>query len=93
MDIINEFLSIDTDLEIYNYFKTHCFSLFTQLRSRSEFAKQASNLSHVKHLLREELNKKMKMNAQCFIVDGFPMGIDHFKRANKSKSFKGEAEY
>lgn len=33
------------------------------------------------------------MNAQCFIVDDFPMTTAHFKRANKSKNFKGEAGY
>jgi hypothetical protein len=33
------------------------------------------------------------MNAQCFIVDGFPMTTTHFKRANKSNNFKGEAGY
>ena len=33
------------------------------------------------------------MNAQCYIVDGFPMMTAHFKRANKSNNFKGEAGY
>jgi hypothetical protein len=33
------------------------------------------------------------VNAQCYIVDGFPMTTAHFKRANKSNNFKGEARY
>ena len=33
------------------------------------------------------------MNAQCFIVDGFPMQTARFKRAKKSRNFKGETGY
>lgn len=93
MEIVGEFLSYDTDKAIWTYFKTHWLSLFPKLTSRSSFAKQASNLWHVKQLLQGKLNEESSMNAQCFIVDGFPMPTAHFKRANKSKNFKGEAGY
>jgi IS5 family transposase len=33
------------------------------------------------------------MNPQCLIVDGFPIKTAHFKRANNSKNFRGEAGY
>ena len=91
--IVGEFLSHDTDKAIWEYFKTHWLSLFPKLSSRSSFAKQASNLWHVKQLLQNLLNNQSSMDAQCFIVDGFPMQTAHFKRANKSRNFKGEAGY
>jgi hypothetical protein len=47
----------------------------------------------VKQLLQGKLNEQSSMNAQCFIVDGLPMTTTHFKRANKSHNFKGEAGY
>ena len=93
MEIVGEFLSYDTDKGIWKYFKTHWQSWFPKLTSRSNFAKQASNLWHVKQLLQERLNERISMNAQCYIVDGFPMETAHFKRANKSNNFKGEAGY
>ncbi|WP_028866352.1 IS982 family transposase [Psychromonas hadalis] len=93
MEIVGEFLSHDTDKAIWTYFKTHWLSLVPKLKSRSSFAKQASSLWHVKQLLQEKLNEESSINAQCLIVDGFPMGTAHFKRANKSNNFKGEAGY
>lgn len=93
MEIVGEFLSYDTDKGIWRYFKTHWQSWFPKLTSRSSFAKQASNLWHVKQLLQDRLNERSSMNAQCYIVDGFPMMTAHFKRANKSNNFKGEAGY
>ena len=93
MEIVGEFLSHDTDKAIWEYFKTHWLSLFPKLSYRSSFAKQASNLWHVKQLLQNLLNNQSSMDAQCFIVDGFPMQTAHFKRANKSRNFKGEAGY
>ena len=93
MKIVGEFLSHDTGKGIWKYFKTHWSSWFPALTSRSSFAKQASNLWHIKQLLQERLNQRSSMNAQCYIVDGFPMPTAHFKRANKSNNFKGEAGY
>jgi hypothetical protein len=93
MEIVGEFLSYDTDTAIWKYFKTHWLSLFPKLTSRSSFAKQASNLWHVKQLLQSQINEQSSKNSQCFIVDGFPMKTAHFKRAKKSKNFKGEAGY
>jgi len=93
MEIVGEFLSFDTDKAIWTYFKMHWLALFPQLTSRSSFAKQASNLWHVKQLLQGKLNEQTSMDAQCFIVDGFPITTAHFKRAKKSKNFKGDAGY
>ena len=93
MEIVGEFLSHDTDKAIWEYFKRHWLPLFPKLGSRSSFAKQASNLWHVKQLLQNLLNNESSMNAQCFIVDGFPMQTTHFKRAKKSRNFKEEAGY
>ena len=60
MKIVGEFLSYDTDKAIWEYFKTHWLSLFPKLSSRSSFAKQASNLWHVKQLLQSQLNNQSR---------------------------------
>tara|TARA_B110000881_G_scaffold155996_1_gene138823 strand:+ start:101 stop:994 length:894 start_codon:yes stop_codon:yes gene_type:complete len=93
IEIVGEFLSLETDKAIWSYFKTHWLPLFPQIGSRSSFAKQSSNLWHVKQLLQAELSEKSCKKSQCFIVDGFPIATAHFKRANKSANFKGDAGY
>jgi hypothetical protein len=40
-----------------------------------------------------KLDQQSSMHAQCYIIDGFPITTAHFKRANKSNNFKGEAGY
>ena len=89
MEIVSKFLSYDGDNRVWAYFKTHWLPWFPKLTSRSSFAKQASNLWHVKQRLQERLDQKSRMHAQCYIVDGFPITTAHFKRANKSNHFKG----
>ena len=93
MEIVGEFLSLDTDKAIWTYFKSHWIDLFPTLPSRSSFAKQASNLWHVKQLLQQRLSKKSNVNTECYIVDGFPISTAHFKRSQKSNNFKGDAGY
>ena len=42
MEIVGEFLEIDTDKGIWQYFQAHWRHFFTAIGSRSNFAKQAS---------------------------------------------------
>lgn len=44
MEIVGEFMRIDTDKGIWSYFRGHWQKLFPQIRSRSTFVKQAANL-------------------------------------------------
>lgn len=46
MEIVGNFLRIDTDKGIWSYFKTHWLELFPKMVDRSNFAKQASNLQY-----------------------------------------------
>ncbi len=51
MKLVGEFLSIDTDKGIWQYFHSHWQSWFPQLGSRSNFAKQVSQLCQIKQLI------------------------------------------
>jgi len=44
LEIVGEFLGIDTDKGIWLYFRTHRLKWFPALGSRSTFVKQATNL-------------------------------------------------
>ena len=62
MEMVGEFLGIDTDKGIYTYFKRHYPEWFPKLREvhRTTFTRQAANLWVIKenlwqHLLEDEL--------------------------------------
>jgi hypothetical protein len=94
MEIVAEFVGIDTDKGAWEYFRNHWLDLFPHLGSRSNYAKHASNLWQIK----QELQQKLAINVGGFsdnlhMADGFPMPTAHFKRARRSKCFSGEAAY
>lgn len=94
MEIVGEFLKIDTDTGIWRYFHEHWLSWFPQLGSRANFAKQAANLWHIKQKIQRCLLDDLRATVDSIhFSDGFPIPICHFKRAYFSSLFKGEATY
>ena len=94
MELVGEFLSIDTDKGIWRYFHRHWLTWFPKLGSRANFVKQASNLWRVKQLILQRIASRLgAFSDDIHIVDGFPMPICQFARANRSQGFKGEVSY
>jgi hypothetical protein len=94
MEIVGEFLGIDTDKGIWEYFRHHWSRWFPHLGSRSTFVRQAANLWAVKQSLQKTVAEQLGGYADpVHLVDGYPMPVCHFKRARRSKVFKGEANY
>src|ERR1700692_2724034 len=59
MEIVGEFLGIDTDKGIWTYFKTHWLNLFPKMVDRSNFARQAANLHVVKRIIQERIEQAL----------------------------------
>lgn len=94
MEVVAEFLGIDTDKGAWEYFQDHGKALFPRLGSRANFAKQASNLWHVKQEIQKHFAQSMgAFNDSLHQVDGFPMPVCKFARAYFSRIFRGEAAY
>ncbi len=55
MEIVAEFQGIDPDKGIWQYFRRHWFSVFTQMKSRSTFVRLAANLWQYKQELQQVL--------------------------------------
>lgn len=94
MEIIAEFLNIDTDKGTWEYFCDHWLDLFPNLGSRANFAKHAANLWRIKQMIQKNLAKKM--GAFCdtiHLADGLPIPVCKFARANFSRIFDGDASY
>ena len=94
MEMVGEFLEIDTDKAIWNYFNDYWRDFFPNMSDRSNFSKQAANLHVVKRLLQEKLSGELGGKADTLhIIDGFPIPICKFARAGFSRLFKGDAAY
>lgn len=94
VEIVAEFSKIDTDKGAWEYFCNHWRFLFLNLGSRVNFAKHASNLWAIKQKIQKELAKQLGCTTDFLhLADGLPMPVCHFKRANFSQIFAGEAAY
>lgn len=90
MEIVAEFLGIDTDKAIYTYFKRHYPHYFPKIREihRTTFTRQAANLWKVKemlwqHLLAHELVVLGGDEEPLLVIDSFPIPI-----CKKSRSYR-----
>lgn len=89
MELVGEFLGIDADKKIWEYFSQHWHFLFPKIGSRSNFSKQAANLWCIKkvihHLMITDLGAT---NDLLHIIDGFPVPVCHYRRSGRSKIFR-----
>jgi hypothetical protein len=94
MEIVAEFLGIDTDKGAWEYFTQHWHNWFPALSSRANYAKHAANLWHVTQRVQAQLATQLGAFADSlYLADGFPMPVCHFQRANSSRIFEEEADY
>jgi hypothetical protein len=94
MEIVGEFLGIDTEVGLWRFFREHYLAWFPTLGSRSSFIKQMANLGQVKHELIRRLAWRMgAYQDPIHIVDGLPIPVCHFARAHFSRCFQGHAQY
>jgi cytochrome P450 len=94
MEIIAEFLGIDTDKGAWEYFAHHWAAWFPKLGSRANFAKHAANVWNFKQTIQKALAKRLgSFSDPLHLSDSFPMPICHFKRAHFSQIFQEKAAY
>ncbi|WP_412755661.1 IS982 family transposase [Legionella longbeachae] len=94
MELVAEFQGIDTDKGAWEYFCNHWRALFPNIGSRTNFAKHAANLWNMKQQIQKVLAGRMGAFTDLLhISDGFPVPVCHFRRANFSQVFAGEATY
>jgi len=92
MQIAGEFLGLDSDKNIWMYFKHNWFEWFPQLGSYPNFCKHCANLWHVNQQITAKLKSTFGPDNIHFI-DGFPIPVCRYARARKHKNFKGSAGF
>ena len=92
MLVLAEMSGIDSDKHAHAYFKCHWRRLFPSLGDRSAFVRQAANLWKVMEMIRKKIAALIPPSG-ISVVDGIPMPVCGFTRANFSKVFKGVAAF
>jgi hypothetical protein len=93
--VVGEFLGLDQDVAIYQYFRRHHAALFPRLTQvhRTTFARQAANLWVVSEHLWQRLLQRLPHDPTLSFVDSVPMPVCRFGRAYTCRRFRGEAAF
>jgi len=95
MEIVGEFLRMDTDKGLYEFFRRQYGDWFPALRTihRTTFVRQAANLWEVKMRLREYVQRQVDADAWVSIIDSFPMPVCRFARAKRCCRLREASAY
>ena len=95
IEIVGEFLGMDTDKGIHLFFRRHYGEWFPALREvhRTTFARQAANLWKVKERLWQQLLTLTLHDSNFAICDSMPLPACLFARAYRCRRFRGEAAF
>jgi hypothetical protein len=95
IEVVGEFLGIDTESGMFTHFCRYYADCFPGLRkiNRTTFTRQAANLWRLKQALWQEISQRIPQDPYLSIVDSFPVPVCRFARANRCRSFGGVAAY
>ncbi len=95
IEVVGEFLGLDTDKGIHLFFRRHYAEWFPALGQvhRTTFARQAANLWKIKECLWQELLTLVPHDRGFAICDSMPLPVCLFARAYRCRRFKGEATF
>ena len=95
MEVVGEYLGIDTDRGLYTYFRRHYGGWFPALCRvhRTTFVRQAAQLWAVKERLWQRIIERVPHEPDFALVDSFPLPVCQFARAYRCRRFRGDAAY
>lgn len=95
IEIVGEFLGIDTDKGLFQFFRRHASEYFPKLGKirRTTFTRQAARLARVKYELWQVLCAQLPYDGAISIVDSFPVPVCRFARAKRCRLFREQAAY
>jgi len=92
LEVVGEFLGLDTDTAIYSYFRRYWSDWFPRLMRihRTTFARQAANLWRWKEQLWQALLTQIEQEP-ILVVDSFPLPLARFGRAYRCQRLRAWA--
>ena len=94
IELVGEYLELDRDTRLYDYFRARHARDFPALARvhRTTFARQAANLWRVKQLLHRRLAGRLA-GAADWLVDSLPVPVCRFGRGGYCRGFRGRAAF
>jgi len=95
IEIVGEFLGIDTEKDLHAYFRRHYAEWFPFLEEvhRTTFVRQAANLWALKERLWQELLGRIGFDPQVSLIDSFPVPVCRFARAYRCRVLAEESAF
>lgn len=95
IEIVGEFLGIDTDEGLYEYFRRHYGEWFPALKGvhRTTFLRQAVNLWAVKKSLWKHLLSRVSFDPEVSLIDSFPVPVCRFARAYRCRRLAEQSAF
>lgn len=95
MEIVGEFLGIDSEKGLYEYFRRHYQEWFPALRGahRTTFTRRMANLWVAKERLWQELLRRVEADPAVSLVDSFPVPVCRFARAYRCRILAEESAF
>lgn len=91
IELVGDFLGMETDKEIYRYFRKHYRDWFPDLPARSTLVRQWQNLWRVKYELWQVIVRESGWNHDPVqVIDTLPVPVCHFRRASCRKIFRDD---
>lgn len=94
VEMVGEFMGLDTETGIFCFFRRHYCEWFPKLCEvhRTTFTRQAANLWKAKKLLWEALlDTRLKYDPKICLLDSFAVPVSGFAKAPRHRSFAGVA--
>jgi hypothetical protein len=94
LEICGEYFKLNTDQDIFDYFRTHYRTWFPALTERSLFVRQTANLWQVKAAIQQRLTQISGQAADPVqVIDTLPLPVCALTRAPRERCFTMQAEY
>jgi hypothetical protein len=95
IEVVGEYLGLDPDAAIFNYFRRHFRHFFPALASvhRTTFVRQAANLWRVKEVVWQRLIEQTGADPGWALIDSFPVAVCRFARARRRRTYLAEAGF
>ena len=92
MEMVGEFLHLDQDKQIWQYFTQHWQDWFPAIGSYPNFAKHCANLWQVKQQIQDNVSQ-IEGRDNIHFMDGFPIPVCHYGRAYRHKNYQDLAAF
>jgi len=94
IEICGEYFKLNSDCDIFEYFRAHYQADFPQLKDRTLFVRQAASLWQVKTAIQRLLViRSGQADDPVQAIDTLPLPVCGYTRAPRDRCFKPDADY